>query len=62
MDDTTKRLWVEADTATRDEARAEAQLGRDGKNNGRVALARLRAWQRLIAHRRKVWQGEQKHG
>jgi hypothetical protein len=54
MDDTTKRLWVEADAATQAEVRAEAQLGRDGRNNARAARARLRAWRALEKHRRKV--------
>jgi hypothetical protein len=55
MDDTTKRLWVEADAATRAEVQADERLGRDGKNNGKAARDRLRAWHRLIAWRRKVW-------
>jgi len=62
MDDTTKRLWVEADAATRAEVQADERLGRDGKNNGKAALARMRAWHRLIAWRRKMWKEASREG
>lgn len=54
MDETTKRLWVEADAATLDEARSDAALGKHDKNDGRAAVKRHRAWQRLETHRRRV--------
>jgi hypothetical protein len=53
MDDTTKRLWVEADAATRAEVQAE-QGRRPAREVMAAALARLRAWHALEKHRRKV--------
>ena len=54
MDDLTRVLWRTADAATAAEVQAEARLGRDGKNDGKAALARLRAWAALLKHRRAM--------
>lgn len=54
MDDTTKILWRAADAATAAEVRHEAKLGKDGRNDGKASVARVIAWARLIAHRRRM--------
>ena len=62
MDDMTKALWRAADAATLAEVQADERLGQDGKNNGKAARDRLRAWHRLIAWRRKMWKEASKEG
>lgn len=55
MDDLTRALWRQADAATAEEMRAVVVAEKAGEKMVKSpALRRIRAWARLIGHRRQV--------